>query len=220
MVIRPRTTLAELTARPAWAGPWLLILIIWAVCGAWLLSTEVGQQALVDERVRVIETFGGEVEDEEYEALQLHLPWWTYLTSGGRALLTPPATVLAAVALWLVARADGAAPTMRQALSIAIHASIVLLIGQLIATPLHYIRESLTSPLNLAAILPLMQEGTLPTRFFGTLDVFVLWWVWLLALALSAVTRRSVRRYAWPLAASYIGFAAIVSAIIAATGGA
>jgi hypothetical protein len=221
MVIRPRTTLTELKARPVWVAPWLLILIVWAVCGGWLLSTEVGQQALVDERVRVIETFGGEVKDDEYAALQAHLPWWVYLTSGGRVLLTPPATVLAAVAMWLVARGDGTgATTMRQAMAIAVHASVVLLIGQLIATPLHYIRESLTSPLNMAAILPLMEEGTLPARFFGTLDVFALWWVWLLALGLSALTHRPVRRYAWPLAASYMVFAAIVAALIAATGGA
>jgi hypothetical protein len=221
MVTRPRATLAELIARPAWVAPWLLILIVWAVCGGWLLSTEIGQQALVDERVRVIETFGGEVEDDEYAALQAHLPWWVYLTSGGRALLAPPATVLAAVSLWLVARGDGAvATTMRHALAIAIHASVVLLIGQLIATPLHYLRESLTSPLNMAAVLPLMEEGTLPARFFGTLDIFAMWWAWLLALGLSALTRRPVRRYAWPLAAAYIGFAAIVAALIAATGGA
>ena len=36
-------------------GTWAFILIVWAVCGWWLLSTDIGQQALVDERVRVIE---------------------------------------------------------------------------------------------------------------------------------------------------------------------
>ena len=69
-----------------------------------------------------------------------------------------------------------AAPPVSQALAIVVHATVVLLIGQVIVTPLHYVRESLTSPLNLAAVLPLMDDGTLPARFFGSLDIFVLWW--------------------------------------------
>jgi hypothetical protein len=55
VVWRPRTTLAALMERPVWLGSWVFILISWAVLGGWLLSTDVGQQALVDERVRVIE---------------------------------------------------------------------------------------------------------------------------------------------------------------------
>ena len=51
-----------------------------------------------------------------------------------------------------------AAPVV-QALSIVVHATVVLLIGQVIVTPLHYVRESLTSPLNLAAALPAMDDG-------------------------------------------------------------
>ena len=41
-----------------------------------------------------------------------------------------------------------AATRFSQALAIAVHSSVVLVIGQLVATPLHYVRESLTSPLN------------------------------------------------------------------------
>ena len=41
-----------------------------AVCGGLLLSTPVGRQALVDERVRVIEALGGRVDDAAYAALQ------------------------------------------------------------------------------------------------------------------------------------------------------
>ena len=40
-----------------------------------------------------------------------------------------------------------------------------------------------------------MEEGTLPARFFGTLDLFALWWMGLLAIGLAALTRRRVRRY-------------------------
>jgi hypothetical protein len=219
ILTRPRATFAGLVERPAWVGTWLVILATWAACGGWFVSTAIGQQALVDERVRVVEAFGGSVSDAEYARLLASPPWWVYFTSGGRLLLTPPVTALVAIALWAVARRDGGAVTLAQALAVAVHASVVLLVAQLVATPVHFVRESLTSPINLAAILPLMEEGTVPARFFGSIDLFAVWWAALLAIGLSVLTRRRASRYAMPLAAIYVGFAAVVATVIAAMGG-
>ena len=60
----------------------------------------------------------------------------------------------------MVGRRNGESAGWCQALSIVVHATVVLLIGRVIVTPLHYVRESLTSPLNLAAALPAMDDGT------------------------------------------------------------
>ena len=49
-----------------------------------------------------------------------------------------------------LARLDGASVPYATALAIAVHASVVLALQQIVATPLHYVRESLTSPTNLA----------------------------------------------------------------------
>jgi Yip1 domain len=220
MVMRPRATLAELAARPAWAATWLFILIVWALCGGSLLRTDIGTQALVDERVRVVEAFGGTVTDDQYAALQARPPWWVYFTSGGRLLLTPVVTIVVAGVIWWAARAAGTAASWSQALSMTVHANVVLLLGQLIATPLHIVRESLTSPLNLAAILPFMEEGTLRARFFGSLDFFALWWAVLVAMALSVLTGRRVGHYAWRVTAVYAAFAGVIAAAIGVLGGA
>ena len=220
VVSRPRVTLAKVVKAPAWLATWLVILLVWAVVGGSLLSTDIGQQALVDERVRVVETFGGTVSDEEYARLQAAPPWWVYLSSGSRTLLTPPATLVAAVAIWVAARRDGAAASLSQALAIAVHASVALLVGQLIATPLHYVRESLTSPLNLAAILPFMEQGSPQARFFGTMDLFALWWAGLIAVGLSVLTGRRVGRYLAWIAALFAVFAAVVAVTVAVMGGA
>ena len=219
VLYRPRTTLTALHARPVWAGTWFAILTVWTLCGAWLLSTDIGPQALIDERVRAVEAFGGSVSDDQYQALQASPPVWVYLTSGGRILLTPPVTLAAAAALWMVSRRARAGVQFVQALAIAVHVSVVLLVGQLIATPLDYLRETLTSPINLAAVLPLMQDGTLPARIAGAVDVFGLWWVALLALGLSVLTGRRPDRYVWPVTAAYVGIAAILAVVTSALGG-
>ena len=220
VVLYPRPTLAGLVSAPTWMGTWLAILIIWAVCGGWLLSTDVGQQALVDERVRGIEALGGNVSDVDYAGLQAEPPWWVYFTSGSRLLLLPVTTVAVALGLLAVARLEGVSTTLSQAMALVVHATIVLMLGQLVATPMHFIREALTSPLNVATLLPLVEDGTVAARFFGAMDVFAVWWIGLLALSLSVLTGRRFRRYAGPLAALYLGFAAVAAAVIAAMGGA
>ena len=220
VVVRPGATFAALVKTPVWLSTWLLILIVWGICGAALLTTDTGEQALVDERVRVVETFGGLVTDDEYAALRANPPWWVYLTSGGRVLLLPLTTVAVAALLLVAARSDGARATLTQTMAISVHASVVLLIGQLVATPLHFIRESLTSPLNLAALLPLMEEGSLPARFFGTIDLFALWWAGLLAVGLAALTGKRARHYVWRIAVLFLVFAAVTATLIVVRGGA
>ena len=118
-----------------------------------------------------------------------------YLTSGGRLLLTPPITILAALGLMVLARIDGAAVSIKSALAITVHASVVLALQQVVATPLHYVQESLTSPTTVAGLLRTFDEGSWPARLFGTIDVFGLWWIWLLSVGLAAATGNPARRY-------------------------
>lgn len=219
VVVRPQTALAALAREPRWAVSWVVLLMAWALCGGLLLATDVGRQALVDERVRVVEVTGGTVTDAEYAALQANPPWLVYFTSGGRLLLAPPVTLTVAAGLWAVARVEGKRVAFRAALAIAVHVTVVLVLGQIVATPLNYVRESLTSPTNLAALLPLIEADTPVSRFFGTLDVFVLWWAGLLAVGLSALTGRPVARYAWPIGLAMVAFAAAVALAIALLGG-
>ncbi len=214
----PRSTMAEVVRRPAFIPTWIALLLVVAVCGGLLLSTQVGRQALVDERVRVIEALGGRVDDAAYAAFQAHPPLYVYLTSGGRLLLTPLATLLVAAGLVAVARLDGATVRYVVALAVTVNATVVLAVQQVVATPLHFVRESLTSPTNLAGLLPMLEEGTWPARLVGSIDVFGLWWIWLLALGLGAATGRPGRRYAWRLLVVYVGIAAVVAAVFAVMG--
>jgi hypothetical protein len=218
VLLRPRATMAEVVRHPAFITTWVAVLLVVGICGGLLFSTPIGQQALVDERVRVTEAMGGRVDDATYARLQNDPPVSIYLTSGGRLLLTPPVTIAVAAGLLLLARLDGSRVTFVTALAIAVHATVVLALQQVIATPVHYLYESLTSPTNLAGVVRLFDEGSLPARLLGTIDVFGLWWMWLLAVGVSAATTRPARRYIWKLLAVYVGIAAIVAALFAVLG--
>lgn len=219
VLMRPRSTMTALVAAPAFLVCWVVILMIWLACASWLLSTGVGRQALIDERVRVVEAFGGRVDDAQYAALQASPPVITYFTSGGRLLLSPPVTLAVALGVMLMARLDGGTTGVAAALAVTVHATVVLALQQLVSTPLLYARESLASPTSLATILPIFDDGSWPARVFGVIDVFGLWWVWLLAIGASAMTARPARRYVGRFLAVYVAVALIVAAVMAVAGG-
>jgi hypothetical protein len=219
MIVRPRHIFAELIREPAWIDTWLAILGVTALCAVTLLTSDVGQQAVVDERERVIESFGGTIDDAQHNVLLENPPYWVYFTSGSRTLLLPVVTLAAAAGCWFAARSATTPARFVQALSIVVHASVVLALGQLIAAPIHYGRESLTSPFNLGAVLPWVQEGTATGRFFGVVDLFAVWWLGLIAVGLAMLTGRPVRRYVISFTAMYAAFAAVMAGVIAALGG-
>jgi hypothetical protein len=219
VLVHPRATMAEVARHPAFVTTWVVVLLVVAFCGGLLLSTPTGQQALVDERVRITEAMGGRVDDAAYERLRNDPPVSIYLTSGGRLLLTPPVTIAVALGLMALGWFDGERVTFVTALAITVHATVVLALQQVVATPLHYLSESLTSPTNVAGLLRLFDEGSWPQRLLGAVDAFGLWWMWLLALGVAAATGRPTRRYVWKLLAVYVGIAAIVAAVFAVLGG-
>jgi hypothetical protein len=218
VLLHPRATMAEVVRHPVFITTWVVVLLAVIVCGGLFLSTQVGRQALVDERVRVTEALGGRVDDAEYARLQAAPPVSIYLTSGGRLLLTPPVTLMVAAGLVLLARIDGTRLTYVTALAIVVHATVVLALQQIVAMPLHYIQEALTSPTTLAGLLRLFDEGTVGARLFGAIDVFGVWWMWLLSVGMSAAAGQPARRYLWRLLAVYVGVAAIVAAVFAILG--
>ena len=196
------------------------ILAVWLGAGAWLLARPVGRQAVVDERVRVVEALGGQVNDAQYQDWQAAPPWSAYFTSGGRVLLLPVTTVAVGSALYLWVRRQVRASRYQAALSVAVHATRVLAVQQLLATPLHVLRESLTSPFNLVALLPFFDEGSLPARILGTVELFGLWWALLLALGAAALLGRGPGpALAGPVLGALSGVAAVVAAAVGLMGG-
>lgn len=211
----PRTTMTDAVRQPSFLGVWVVTLFVVAACGGVTLSTLVGQQALVDERVRVIETLGGQVNDARYAELLAHPPLVSYVTSGGRVLLMPPITLLVAAGLVALSAIGGVRIRFVIAMSIVVHASVVLALQQVVAVPAQLVRESLGSPTTFAGLLPMIEEGTLAARVLGAIDVFGVWWIWLLALGLAAATGRSATQWLWRLATAYLGVAIVIAAVTA-----
>jgi len=137
----------------------------------------------------------------------------------GRAVFAdrPDEPVLAGGA----ARADRpGAVTYRQVLAVAAHAGIILALRQVIAAPITYARETLASPMTLGLFAGMLNEASLPARFFGIIDLFVIWWIAVLAIGLSVLYQRSAPRLAVAFLGTYVAVAAVLAVVMAVTGGA
>ncbi len=216
----PRQTMAAVVREPSFITVWIVVLLMVAACGVTILSTAVGRQALVDERVRATEMIGGRVDDAAYAALLANPPVSAYLTSGGRVLVTPLATLVVALALMGLTAREPKPVSLVVALAIVVHATTVLALQQVVAVPAQLVRESLGSPTSLATLMPMVEDGTWLARVLGSIDVFGIWWVLLIAIGLAAATGRSTVHWLIRLGAAYLAIAAVVSGAVAVLSGA
>jgi hypothetical protein len=76
--------------------------------------------------------------------------------------------------------------------------------------PINYARESLGGATSLGVIVPGLGDATFAARLFGSIDIFALWWVALVAIGLGMLYRRRAASIArWLLGAYATGAAAL-----------
>jgi hypothetical protein len=188
---------------------------------ATLLSTEIGQQAALDQQVSTLESFGMTITDERYAQMERAMEYASY-TSAMTVSAALPLISLAIAGLLFVSFTAGLGgeASFRQVFSVVVHSSAVFVLQQLFVNPLNYVRESLSSPTNLNAFLPMLEEGTFIARLFGLIDLFYIWWIVVLAIGLGVLYRRPTFRIAMALFGTYLAIAVVVAIVIGVLGGA
>jgi len=110
----------------------------------------------------------------------------------------------------------GGGATFKQLFSVAVHAGAVSIIQQLFVFPLNYARESMSSATNLAVFLPMLDETSFLARMLGMIDLFIVWWVIVLAIGLSVLYRRKLTSIVMSF---FIVYGVIAVAVAAFMGG-
>jgi hypothetical protein len=215
----PRRTFSAVVETPRWADLLLLITMVWTAAIALFLATEHGPQALLDQQVATRESFGQTIDDGEYAAMQARLPETRRRYVAAVLALVPAGTIaLAAAAFGVFNGLLGGHARFGQVLAVVAHAAVVLLARAVCVLPLNVLRESMSNPFNAGALLPLMAEGSFVAALLGTIDLFVVWWLLVLALGLGVLYGRRVRPIATVLTGAYAGFAVAIAAVVATLG--
>jgi hypothetical protein len=138
------------------------------------------------------------------------------------SFVSGPLLVLAlSAALFALFRTGGGqSPRFRQVFAVVAYAGVILAVRQVIAAPAAYLRETLASPTTLGLFVPMLDETSPFARFFGALDLLVLWWVVVLAIGMSVLYGRPVRRLAVVFTGAYVALAGVLATVMALTGGA
>ena len=212
--VSPRATYADVAARPRWLGAFLVGSLV-AIVGLFVLfSTEVGQQAWLDQQVKGAESFGRTISDQQYEGMERIAPYIRYIVAGGYLVFIP--IVLAAVSGILLGVFNallGGDASFKQVLAVMSHAGLITAFQTIFAVPLDYLRETLSSPTTLAVFLPFIEEDTFVGRLMGSIDLFQIWGTLSLAIGLGVLYKRRTAPIAWTMFLVYFVIVAAVSAI-------
>lgn len=220
VVRAPRSTFADLVRAPRWGHVLALTCAITFLASAAFLSTEVGRLALFDQMERTAVALGQPVDDARHAA-------FLRASENGNgyaafvALASGPLLVFG-VSLLLYAiftSRGGGTATYRQVLAITAHAGVILALRQLLVAPLNYARETLASPLTLSLFFTTLDEASPLARFFGAIDLFVLWWTSALAIGIAVLYERRTRPLVMAFAGVYVALAALLALAMALAGG-
>lgn len=222
VIYAPRATFESLAAAPRWGDVLVLTFLVTALSSALLFETETGRLALLDQWERTALAFGQPVGDSEYAALSRASDnGAVYAIAGafasGPLLAVALSGILFTLLRWLPGTRDGV--RFQQVLAVLAHAGVILALRQVIAAPVVYARETLASPTTLNMFFASLNESSPVARFSGVLDLFVIWWIAVLAIGMSVLCRKPAPRLALSFMGAYLVMAGILTLAMALTGG-
>jgi hypothetical protein len=221
ILMSPRAAYADVVARPRVLGALAVVILISGIAVYTFMSTEVGKQAGLDMQLRQMESFGRTMTDAQYQRMEQMAGYAPYFGAGGQIVTLPlMALIIAGIAFAVFNAALGGDATFKQVYAVVVHSGVIIAVQQLFTLPLDYVRETLSSPTNLAVFLPFLDENSFPARLLGSIDLFVIWWTINLAIGLGILYRKRTSPIATTLLVIYVTIGLVIAAVKTALAGA
>jgi len=220
VIFSPRATYADVAARPRVLGLLAVVMLVIVAATFTFLSTEVGQQASLDNQVRQMEAFGRPVSDTQYEQMERMAPYARYFALVFQVVSMPiMALVVAGLAYGIFNAGLGGDAAFKQVYAIVVHSGVILVVQALFGLPLAYARESLSGTTNLAVFFPFLDEATFAARTLGAVDLVLVWWLVSLSIGLGVLYRRRTAPIATSLLVVYVVIGLTIAAVKTAFSG-
>ena len=220
IITAPKDTFQSVAAYPRWFGMLLICTILVAVFTALPMTTEAGKEATLRSSVESMEALGMQVSDQVYEQMRGRMWFAPYQTAIGILIISPVMTVVFAGILYLVFNIlMGGDRTFKQLYAVFVHAGVISTLGALFTGPLNYFRGAVTSATNLAVLLPMVDPKSFVGRVMAMTDLFLIWWLLVLAIGLAVLYRRRTQPIAFTLYGVYAAGVLVIAAVMSAVGG-
>jgi hypothetical protein len=211
VLLSPRETYAAVAAKPRSLGVAAVVLVIIGVAQGMFLSSEVGQQLVLDQQIRAMEAFGMTVSDQLYDQMEQGMKRAAITGPITQAIFWPIAIAIeAGILLVVFSLLMGGAATFKYVHAVVWHSSVIVAVQQVFSIALSYASGKLAGA-NLAIFVPMLDEKNVVTLFLGSIDLFFVWATISLAIGLGVLYRRRTG----PIATTFLGLYVLVALVIA-----
>jgi len=220
VITAPRATFEKIVAAPRVAGVLLLVTLISVLAVGLLLSSERGQQAWLDQAVAQQEAWGQTVSDEAYAGLQRMAKYSAYMGAAQFIVGVPLGALIMAGILFAIYNAlMGGTATFKQVMAVVAHSQVISALAFLVTTPINYAKGTMTGATNLGVLFPMLDESSFAARLLGMLDLFLLWWLFVLSIGIAVLYKRKTSSVAMLLFGLYAVIAVGMAAFFASRSG-
>jgi len=212
ILVSPKDTYRSIVATPKWFGALAVTTLLVAIFTALPMTTDAGRQATLDQQVSQMKSFGFDVTDQMYEQMERGAARLPYTTAAGVIVVSPIMAVIIAGILFAVFNAAmGGEASFKQVFAVQAHSGAVSALSAIFSGTINYLRGGVGSVANLGALLPMLPEDSFAGHLLGAIDVFLVWWLVVLAIGLGVLYRRRTQ----PIAIALLGVYAVIAIAIA-----
>ena len=202
----------SVVVEPKWFGALAVTTLLVAFFTALPMMTEAGRQATLDQQVATMKSLGFEVTDQMYEGMERGAARLPYTTAASVLVISPIFALIVAGLLFAVFNAAmGGEASFKQVYSVIAHAGVISALGAVFSGAINYVRGATGSVANLGALLPMLPEKSFAGNLLGMIDVFLVWYVVVLAIGLAVLYRRRTQ----PIALALLGVYAVIAVAVA-----
>ena len=220
VIVSPRETYADIAAHPRVLGTLAVVLLIVVGASTAFLLTEVGKNALFDQQLRTMESFGIRINDQMYDRLEQQLQWAPYIAALSLVLFPVVWAIVAGIILAVFSAVMGGDGTFKQVYAIVVHAGFLIALQQLFVAPLNYARQLMSSPTNLAVFFPFLDERSFPAMLLGGLDLFYIWLIVNLSIGIGVLYKKKTAPIAMTMLGIYVSLVFVYAGVRSALSGA
>jgi hypothetical protein len=216
----PGETFRSIAAHPKWFGMLALTVAIVAFFSVLPMTTEEGKQAALDQQVSQMEAFGSQVDSAQYERMRKGMALAPYFALASIVVISPIVVLVISGILFAVFNAAmGGEASFKQLFAVVVSAGVISAVGAVFTGTLNYFRGAVGGATNLGVLLPVLDEKSFLGRLFGMADLFIVWWLIVLAIGLAVLYRGRTQPIAAALLGCYAMIALVAAAVMSRLGG-
>ena len=221
IITAPKDTFASVAAFPKWLTLLAISAVLIAFFAALPMTTDAGRQAAIDQQVQQRKAFGIETDDAQYAQIERMSKIMPYITAVTVLVMSPIMVLVIGGILFAIFNAAlGGEASFKQMMAIVVHAGVISTVSAVFSGIINYFRGAVGSVATLGALLPMLPEKSFLASLLGAVDVFLIWWLLVLAMGLAVLYRRRTQPIAISLLAVYAVIAIVIAVVKSRVGGA